>query len=75
MVKKKTVKEFIKDLAERVICTFAESLLGTIGATATFGEVNWGLAFSVAGLASLVSVLKCIVAIKTGEKVSASLVD
>lgn len=70
----KNVKKYLIDLAERVIVTFAEALLGAIGATATFGEVHWGVAFSTAGLAALVSLLKCIAAKKTGDKNTASLV-
>lgn len=71
---KANLKKYIIDVIERVVVTFAEALLGAIGATATFGEVNWGVAFSTAGLASLVSLLKCIAALKTGDKKSASLV-
>lgn len=71
---KANLKKYIIDVIERVVVTFAEALLGAIGATATFGEVNWGVAFSTAGLASLVSLLKCIAALKTGDKNSASLV-
>lgn len=76
MAKKKDnkFKKYIIDVIERVVVTFAEALLGAIGATATFGEVNWGVAFSTAGLASLVSLLKCIVAWKTSEDRNASLV-
>jgi len=73
--KKNTMKKYIIDVIERVICTFAETLLGVIGASTTFGEVNWGLAFSAAGLASLVTVLKCLAALKTGDAKTASLVD
>ena len=71
----KDVKKYIIDVLERTIGTFAEALIGAIGASATFGEVNWGFAFSTAGLASLITVLKCLAALKTGEKKSASLVD
>lgn len=71
----KTVKKYIIDLIERVVATFAEALLGVIGASATFGEVNWGLALSTAGMAAFVSLLKCIIAWNTGNKKSASLVE
>ena len=70
----KTMKKYLIDLVERVVVTFAEALLGAIGATATFGEVHWGVAFSTAGLAAFVSFLKCIAAIKVGDKTNASLV-
>ena len=70
----KNIKKYIIDVIERVVVTFAEALLGAIGATATFGEVNWGVAFSTAGLAALVSFLKCLVALKTSDDKNASLV-
>lgn len=71
----KTIKKYIIDTAERVVCTFAEALLGVIGASATFGEVNWRLAVSTAGLAAFVSLLKCIVARTKGSENNASLVQ
>ena len=75
--KKASYKKYIIDVIERVVATFAEALLGFIGSAQFFGEINWGLAFSAAGLAALVSLLKCIAALKTGDaKVkTASLVD
>lgn len=76
MAKKKNdkIKKYIIDLIERTIGTFAEALIGAIGASATFGEVHWGFAFSTAGLASLITVLKCLAAMKTGDSGNASLV-
>lgn len=73
--KKKTFTDFIIDTAERTICTFAEAFLGVIGASITFSDVNWPLAFSAAGLAALVTILKCLAALKTGDANTASLVD
>lgn len=72
--KKNQLKDFIIDTIERTLCTFAETLLGVIGASVTFAEVNWGLAFSAAGLAALVTILKCVIA-KTKSGWSASLLD
>lgn len=68
------MKQFLKDLLERSIATFAEAMLGCIGATAMIGDVDWVVALSTAGLATLVTVLKCIVAKCNGDKNSASLV-
>ncbi len=73
--KKYWLKKYLLDMFERVLCTFAEALLGAIGACATFGEVNWGIALSTAGFASLITVLKCLAAKKTGDTDTASLVD
>ena len=54
---------FFSGLAERAIKTFAQSLLGVIGVTGLgFGDVDWGLALSAAGLAALASVLTSVVA-------------
>lgn len=49
---------FAKGLLERAVKTFAASLAGLLG-TAGLGllDVNWGSALSVAGLATLVTVL------------------
>ncbi|WP_199700430.1 holin [Galactobacter valiniphilus] len=53
---------FWKGAAERAIKTFAQSLLGSIGGTGiAFGAVQWGLALSIAALATLASVLTSIV--------------
>lgn len=71
----KNFKKYLFDIAERMICTFAEALLGVIGASATFGDVNWKFALSTAGLATLVSGLKCVVAYNSGNKQSGSLID
>ena len=73
--KKQSYKKYIIDVIERVISTFAEALLGFIGTAQFFGEINWGLAFSAAGLAAFVSILKCLAALKTGDARTASLVD
>lgn len=71
---KHTIKSFIKDLAERAIKTFAQSLVAAIGTTAlTFGDVNWGIALSTAGLATLLSVLTSIGSMNIGESGTASL--
>ena len=54
---------FFSGLAERAIKTFAQSLLGVIGVTGLgFGDVDWGLALSAAGLAALASALTSVVA-------------
>lgn len=54
---------FLSGLAERAVKTFAQSLLAVIGVTGLgFGDVDWRLALSAAGLAALASVLTSVVA-------------
>lgn len=69
------MKDYIKDLAERVIATFAEGFLGAITANAvTLGDIDWVFCLSAGGFASLIAVLKCLTALKVGDKNTASLV-
>ena len=73
-------KQFLLDLLERAIKTFAQSLaacITTVAATDTFGlgDVNWGAALSIAVLATLYSVLTSIASSSVNRKDSASLVD
>lgn len=70
------LKQFLIDMLERVVTTFAESLAGVIGAMniATLGEIDWGFALGSAGLAALMSALKCLAAKKVGDCDNASLV-
>lgn len=68
------MKTFIKDLLERVISTFAEGFLGAIATSAvTLGDVDWVFCLSAGGFAALVAVLKCLAALKIGDKDNASL--
>lgn len=54
---------FLSGLAERALKTFAQSLLAVISVTGLgFGDVDWPLALSAAGLAALASVLTSVVA-------------
>lgn len=68
-------KRFWKDVLERAIVTFAEVMVGFLGTGLGFGEINWWMAFSVAGVATLASVLKSIAARKVGDSDTASLVE
>ena len=70
-----STKTFLKDMGERAIVTFAEVLLGFLGAGLGFGDINWGLAFSVAGVATIASILKSIAARRVGDADTASLVE
>ena len=73
-------KQFLLDLLERAIKTFAQSLaacITTVTATETLGlsDVNWVAALSIAGLATLYSVLTSIASTGVNSEDSASLVD
>lgn len=73
-------KQFLLDLIERALKTFAQSLAACITAvvsTGTFGlgDVDWAVALSIAGLATLYSVLTSIASTGVNRKDSASLVD
>lgn len=66
---------FIKDLIERATKTFAQVLLGFIGVEGVgFGEVNWLKALSVAGLATLASILTSVASCNFGSKGTASVI-
>lgn len=55
-------KAFVIATAERAIKTFAQSLLAVVGVTGIgIGDVDWVTAFSVAGVATLASVLSSII--------------
>lgn len=69
------MKDFIKDLVERAVKTFAQVLLGFIGIEGVgFGDVNWVRALSVAGLATLASILMSIASYNINNKGTANLV-
>lgn len=64
---------FLSGLAERALKTFAQSLLAVISVTGLgFGDVDWPLALSAAGLAALASVLTSVVAPSFTAGVTAS---
>lgn len=67
------MKAFIKDLLERALKTFAQALIATISIDGlSFQDINWANSLSIAGLASLVSVLTSIASYKFGETGTAS---
>ena len=72
-------KKFLKDAAERAVVTFAEVVLGFALAALAAGVgltgVNWPFALNIAALATLVSVLKSVLATRVKESDSASLVN
>lgn len=70
-------RDFFLDLLERAIKTFVQSLLATltVQGVSDLLAVNWGQAASIAGLATLVSVLTSLLSIKLGNGGTASATD
>lgn len=52
--------EWLKAAGMRALKTFAQAAVASIGATALITEVNWGVVFSTAGLAAVVSILMSV---------------
>lgn len=71
---KRTTKTYILDVVERAVVTFAEVALSMLTVGQAFGEVDWLNLLSVAGVATVISVLKSIVALRVGDEDTASLV-
>ena len=70
-----TDKEFWKDAAERCLKTFAQVLLSYVGVTGVaFGDIDWPVAFSVAGVSVIASILTSIISYKIGDEGTASLI-
>lgn len=67
--------QFIKDMIERAVKTFAQTLLASLTVASALEDVNWGAAISTATLAALISFLTSIVSGNIGDADTASLVD
>lgn len=68
--------DFWKASAERALKTFAQSLLAVIAVGQVgFGDVDWMTSLSVAGVATLASVLSSLVSYNFGEFEGPSLAD
>ena len=69
------MKTFFKDMAERAIKTFAQAMIGALGAGATgLSGVDWLQALSIAGFATVVSILTSLASGIPGDN-TASLVN
>lgn len=68
-------KKFIKDLIERAVKTFAQTMLSSITVEgATFHSVHWAYALSLSGVAAIASALTSIASYNVGEKGTCSIV-
>lgn len=69
------MKQFIKDLLERAIKTFAQVMLGYVTVQgATIRSIDWSTAFSISGVAMVASALTSIASYNVGEKGTCSIV-
>ena len=60
-------KEKIKDIAERAIKTYVQSLLGFLSVGMALSEIDWLHALSVATVSALISILTNIIGGKQSE--------
>jgi hypothetical protein len=60
--------EWLKAAGMRALKTFAQAAVASIGASALITEVNWGVVFSTAGLAAVVSLLMSVAGLPELEK-------
>jgi hypothetical protein len=68
--------DFWKAAAERAIKTFAQSLLAVIAVGQVgFGDINWAASLSVAGVATLASILSSVGSHNLGPFEGPSLAD
>lgn len=70
----KKYRLFIQDVAERAVKTFAEMLVADISVGQGFGDIDWGRTLSVAGVATLISVLASVASFRFGDEGTASFV-
>lgn len=68
-------KNYIKDLLERAIKTFAQTLVADVTVGQGFEDINWLRALSIAGVAALISVLTSIASRPFGSEGTASMVE
>jgi hypothetical protein len=69
-------RDFLLDLTERAIKTFAQAVLATFGAGAlNVLHADWGNALALGAGASVLSVLTSLVSIKLGGNGTASATD
>jgi hypothetical protein len=70
-------RDFLLDAAERALKTFVQSLLAvlTVQGVSSLLDVDWLQALSVAGLATVISVLTSLLSVKLGGNGTASATD
>lgn len=68
-------KAFFKDLAERAVKTFAQTLLAVLAVGVPIWEMDWVSALGIAAGATVLSVLTSVASAGAGNHDTASLVD
>lgn len=68
-------KSFWKDLTERAIKTFAQTLLAVLAVGVPVWEMEWVSALGIAAGATVLSVLTSVASAGAGSHTTASLVD
>lgn len=68
------MEPFFKDLLERAIKTFAETMVASLGMAVAMEDVDWLHALSVSTLATILSVLLSFASIDIGDKDTASVI-
>lgn len=67
---------FVRDAGERAVRTFAQGVLGAIGATTmSIVDVDWAQATGIGGLAAVVSLLMSVAASGVGDSSDASFLE
>lgn len=68
-------RQFLLDLTERAVKTFAQALLGVLGVQGTSSvlDVDWRTALGGAALATAISVLTSLLSLRLGVSGTASL--
>lgn len=67
-------KTFLKDTAERVIATAVVTFAGAVTGTSALDELDWKVVGLTTGLATLGTLVKCVLASSKGDPQSASLI-
>lgn len=69
-----SMKAFLKDTGERAVKTFAEMMVADIAVGQGFEDIDWLRTLSVAGVATLLSILMSVASYKRGDVGTASMV-
>lgn len=65
-------KQFLKDVAERAVKTFAQSLIATLAVGTPIFDLAWTEGLGIAATATVISVLTSIASFGVGDKGSAA---
>ncbi|QPK78254.1 holin [Corynebacterium lizhenjunii] len=66
---------FLRDLAERALKTFAQSLLAVLTVGVPVWDLDWHSAIGIASTATIISILTSLASVGAGQPGTASLID